>query len=216
MRKRAPGQYKPGKRLCHKVCKNHQLIKSFISKVRLALTNLTYTFTWTNANTQNSTGIELIQYLDWSNNLDLTLTGNFFYAEVSSEVEGREFSKESYSWTLNLQGNINIPGWFSSQVSANYWGPRVILQGEIKSVFSLSAGFRRNVLNNMGTISLNVTDVFNSRKFSLATTNDQFFQEREFFRESRVLTLGFTYRFGGFRERLFCALQHPKFNTKNL
>ncbi len=157
--------------------------------------------TWTNANTQNSTGVEVIQYLDWSNNLDLTLTGNFFYSEVSSEVEGRQFSNESYSWTLNLQSSVNIPGWFSSQVSANYWGPRVIPQGEIKPVFSLSAGFRRNVLNNQGTVSFNITDVFNSRKFSLETTNDQFFQQREFFRESRILTLGFIYRFGGFRER---------------
>ncbi len=157
--------------------------------------------TWTNANTQNATGVEVIQYLDWSNNLDLTLTGNFFYSEVSSEVEGRQFSNKRYSWTLNLQGSVNIPGWFSSQVSANYWGPRVIPQGEIKPVFSLSAGLRRNVLNNQGTISLNVTDIFNSRKFSLSTTNDQFFQHREFFRESRVLTLGFIYRFGGFRER---------------
>ncbi len=157
--------------------------------------------TWTNANTQNATGVELINHLDWSNNLDLTLTGNFYYSEVSSAVEGRDFSNESYSWTLNLQGSINFPGWFSTQVSANYWGPQVIPQGEIRPVFSMSVGLRRNLLNDRATLSFNARDLFNTRRFSLETTNAQFFQEREFFRESQVFTLSFTYRFRGFRER---------------
>ncbi len=65
----------------------------------------------------------------------------------------------------------------------------------------MSMGFRRNFLDNQATVSLSVSDVLNTRRFSLETTNDEFFQEREFFRESRIITLGFTYRFRGFRER---------------
>lgn len=157
--------------------------------------------TWTNANTQNATGVELINHLNWSNNLDLTLTGNLYYSVVSSTVEGREFSNERYSWTMNLQGNVQFPGWFTTQVSANYWGPQVIPQGEIRPVFSMSVGLRRNILNDRATLSFNVSDLFNTRRFSLETTNAQFFQEREFFRESRIFTLSFTYRFRGFTER---------------
>lgn len=59
----------------------------------------------------------------------------------------------------------------------------------------------RNVLNNSGTVSLNVSDVFNTRRFALETNGTNFYQEREFWRESRVLTLSFTYRFRDFRER---------------
>ncbi|TVQ08357.1 MAG: TonB-dependent receptor [Bacteroidetes bacterium] len=157
--------------------------------------------TWTNANTNNSTGVEVINYLTLNNNFDATLTGNFYYSEVSGEVEGRSFTNENYSWTLSLMSNLNLPGWFSTQVSANYWGPRVIPQGEIRPVFSMNIGMRRNVMNNQGTISLNVSDVFNTRRFSLQTNGTDFFQEREFFRESRILTLAFTYRFRDFRER---------------
>jgi iron complex outermembrane recepter protein len=157
--------------------------------------------TWTNANTQNSTGVELINYFTWNDNTDITLTGNFFHSEVSSQVEGQSFSNQSYSWTLSLMGNKSIPNWFSTQVSANYWGPRVIPQGQIKPVFSMNLGLRRNVMNNQGTISLNISDVFNTRRFALETNGTQFTQQREFFRESRVLTLAFTWRFRDFRER---------------
>ncbi|MBW6477787.1 MAG: TonB-dependent receptor [Bacteroidales bacterium] len=157
--------------------------------------------TWSNANTTNATGVELINYFTWNDNFDATLTANYFYSQVSSEVEGRSFSNESYSWTLSLMGNKNFPGIFSTQVSANYWGPRVIPQGMIRSVFSMNIGLRRNVFNNQGTVSLNVSDVFNTRRFSLETNGNDFLQEREFYRESRVLTLSFTWRFRDYRDR---------------
>jgi len=157
--------------------------------------------TWTNANEQNSTGLEVINYYTLNNNFDATLTGNFFYSEVSGEVEGRSFTNQNYSWTLSLMSNLNIPRWFSTQLSANYWGPTVIPQGIIRQVFSMNVGLRRNVMNNQGTISLNLSDVFNTRKFALQTNGSDFYQEREFYNESRVLTLSFTYRFRDFRER---------------
>lgn len=157
--------------------------------------------TWTNANTRNATGVELINYFTLNNNFDATLTGNYFHSEVSGEVEGQSFTNQSYSWTLSLMSNLNIPGWFSTQMSANYWGPRVVPQGQIRPVFSMNLGLRRNVLNNSGTVSLNVSDVFNTRRFALETNGTNFYQEREFWRESRVVTLSFTYRFRDFRER---------------
>lgn len=157
--------------------------------------------TWTNANTQNSTGVELINYFTLNNSFDATLTGNFYYSEVTGQLEGRSFSNENYSWTLSLMSNWSIPRWFSTQVSASYWGPRIIPQGIIRPVFGMNIGMRRNIMNNQATISVNLSDVFNSRKFSLETNGSEFFQEREFYRESRILTLAFTYRFRDFRER---------------
>jgi iron complex outermembrane recepter protein len=157
--------------------------------------------TWTNANTNSSTGVELINYFTLNNNYDATLTANFYHTEVSGRAEGREFSNQNYSWTLSLMSNLNFPGWFSTQISGNYWGPRVIPHGEIKPVFSMNLGLRRNVLNNRATVSLNISDVFNTRKFAMETQNADFYQQREFFRESRVLNLSFTYRFRDFRDR---------------
>jgi iron complex outermembrane recepter protein len=157
--------------------------------------------TWTNANRTNSTGIEMINYFTAGSNFDATLTGNFFHSLVRGDMDGIAYNNESYSWTLSLLGNFNMPGLFSTQLAANYWGPRVIPQGQIKPVFSMNIGMRRNVMNNQGTVSLNISDVLNTRRFQLETTSDSFYQQRNFFRESRVLTLSFTWRFRDMRDQ---------------
>jgi outer membrane receptor protein involved in Fe transport len=157
--------------------------------------------TWNNSNTVNDTGIELINYYSFSPNADVTLSGNYYYSVVKGELEGNPYNNESYSWTVSLLGNMNIPKWFRTQISANYWGPRIIPQGKIDPVFSMNLGLRKNVLNNNGTISFNVGDLLNTRHFSLETTSESFYQKREFVNESRVFTLSFTWRFRNFAEQ---------------
>jgi iron complex outermembrane recepter protein len=157
--------------------------------------------TWTNAGKNTSSGVELINYYSFSANIDITLSGNYFHSLIEGELEGIPYRNENYSWSLSLLGNMNIPNWFRTQISANYWGPRVIPQGKIHPVFGMNLGLRRNVLNNRGTISFNVSDLLNSRRFSLETTSESFYQKREFINESRVFTLAFTWRFRNFREQ---------------
>lgn len=157
--------------------------------------------TWTNAGKTNSTGVELINYYSFSDNTDVTLSGNYYHSVVEGDLEGIPYSNENYSWTLSLLGNINIPNWFRTQLAANYWGPRVIPQGKTHPVFGMNLGLRRNVLNNRGTVSFNVSDLLNSRNFSLETTSESFYQRRDFTRESRVFTLSFTWRFRNFGEQ---------------
>lgn len=157
--------------------------------------------TWTNANTHNATGLELINYVTLNDNFDAIFTANVYHAEVSGSGEGGAYSDQSYSWSLSLLSNFNLPGWFSTQVTAGYQGPQVIPNGVIQPVFSMNIGLRRNVLDGRGTLSFNLTDVFNSRHFSLETDSQNFYQLREFNRESQIATLSFTYRFQGYTER---------------
>jgi iron complex outermembrane recepter protein len=157
--------------------------------------------TWENADTRNSTGVELVNNLNFSRNLNARLTGNVFRSSITAQSGSNTFSNDRISWSLNLMGNYNIPKYFSTQVIAFYQGPIVVPQGEILPTFALNLGLRRNVINNQGTISLNVSDVFNTRRFALKTANDIFYLEREFNFDSRVVTLAFTWRFLGFRER---------------
>lgn len=156
---------------------------------------------WENADTRNSTGVELVNNFNFSRNLNARLTGNVFRSSVTAQSNGSTFSNDRVSWSLNMMGNYNIPKYFSTQVIAFYQGPIVVPQGEILPIFALNLGFRRNVMNNQGTISLNVNDVFNTRRFALKTENDTFYLEREFNFDSRVVTVAFTYRFLDYRER---------------
>ncbi|SEJ29165.1 Outer membrane receptor proteins, mostly Fe transport [Cyclobacterium xiamenense] len=154
-----------------------------------------------NANFRKSTGLEVInqiQPLDW---WDVTLSANFFYSEVFGENIEEGLSNSNFSWTVSLLSNMVIPDWFSIQIQGNYRGPIVFPQGEIEPLWGINAGIRRAVLNDKGTISLNVSDIFNTRVFKINNSDARFVQDRLFNWETQIGTLSFTYRFGGFKDR---------------
>ncbi len=158
--------------------------------------------TWINSDTRQNLGVELVNQFNFSQNADATLTGNFFHSEVSGvNSEGDSFVNSRYSWTLSLLSNVRIPNWFNVQVMGNYRGPIAVPQGSIKPVFGMSMGLRRNLWRQNATVSLNVSDIFNTQRFVLETDGSRFAQERRFDRETRILTLSLTYRFGGYQER---------------
>lgn len=154
-----------------------------------------------NADTRSSTGLELVNQFQVSNAVDMTLTGNFFYSQINAENVEAGFTNENFSWTLSLLSNILIPDWFSIQVQGNYRGPIVLPQGQIEPNGSLNIGLRRDLFDNKATISVNVSDIFNTRNFRVIADDPRFQEERFRQRESRIGTISFTYRFGGFKEK---------------
>ncbi len=148
-----------------------------------------------NADTRHSSGSELVRGLNFSRNFSTRLTGNVYYSAVSARTGEETYSNGRTSWTLNLLANYNMPQLFCTQATVFYQGPIVVPQGEFLPVFGLNLGFRRNVLKQQGTLSLNVSDVLNTRRFALKTTDRTFNLKREFRFDSRVITFAFTYRF---------------------
>ncbi|HMQ00890.1 MAG TPA: outer membrane beta-barrel protein, partial [Cyclobacteriaceae bacterium] len=126
---------------------------------------------------------------------------NFFYSEIIGENIAEGFNNSNFSWTLSFLSNITIPNVMAVQVQADYRGPIVLPQGEIEPIYGVNIGLRKEVLKRKGTVSLNVSDVFNTRVFRVNTEDIRFNQERLFNRETRIGTITFTYRFGGFREK---------------
>ncbi len=74
-------------------------------------------------------------------------------------------------------------------------------QGIQDAMYYLDIGLRTNVLNGNGTISLRLNDVFKSRGFDMYTYGESFTSNLSRRSESRVLFLGFTYRFNEYRQR---------------
>lgn len=154
-----------------------------------------------NADTRSATGFELINQLQFTNWFDATLTGNFFHSKVSGENIERGFSNSNFSWTVSLLSNMAIPNFLTLQLQGKYRGPMVMPQGEIRPFWTVNLGAKKDVFNNKGTISLNVSDIFNTGVFKIYTEDERFVQDRVFSRETRIATLSFTYRFGGFQDR---------------
>lgn len=159
------------------------------------------TVTFDNLDSRTAFGVEFINRITPSNNFDATLTYNLFRQQVNGNSLGTNFNNANISWSLNLQSNIKIPEILDIQVQGFYRGPIALAQGILKDFYSINLGLRRDILKDKGTISMNVSDVFNTRRFEVETSGIGFSQQSLRRRESRIATLTFTYRFGGFKEK---------------
>jgi outer membrane receptor protein involved in Fe transport len=156
---------------------------------------------WDNANYRRDTGFELINQFRFLSTLDATLTGNLFYSEINGRNIRENYFNSNFSWTLNLLTNWALPDVATFQLMADYRGPIALPQGKIDPMYGVNIGARRDLFNRRATVSVNVSDVFNTRRFKIQTDDTVFSQTRRFNRESRIATVAFTWRFGGFREQ---------------
>ncbi|UJP65631.1 outer membrane beta-barrel family protein [Mongoliitalea daihaiensis] len=154
-----------------------------------------------NADIRRSTGFELVNQFEFTSWWNVALTGNFFYSEIFGANLGEGFNNSNFSWTVNMLSTMSIPNLFSVQIQGDYRGPIVLPQGQIEPLWGINLGIKRDVLNKKGTISVNVSDIFDTRIFRITTNDSRFDLNRMFNRETRIGTVAFTYRFGGFKDR---------------
>ena len=122
--------------------------------------------------------------------------GNYSYTDNFNTLVTRDFGNKAQSWSTRLTSKITLPYKIDWQTNATYNGPQTNGQGVIKGVYGLNLGFSKDILKDKGTLAINVSDVFNSRKrywntfIENSISSDAAYQERV-----RQITLSFTYRF---------------------
>jgi outer membrane receptor protein involved in Fe transport len=157
--------------------------------------------TFENLNRATSYGAELIlsqQLFPW-----WRANGTFSYYRQIVEGSGpmMEMQNDSYSWSARLVNNITMGRGWDLQVNGFYRSPVVMLQGEMKEMYSADLGLRKTVLDRKGTVSLRVSDMFNTQAFRMYNYGDNFTIDMERRRNSRMVYVGFTYRINEYNNR---------------
>lgn len=134
------------------------------------------------------------------------------WLRINSSFNVFRFSKEGFfndvdygadntSWFARLSSKVTLPAKVEWQTNAYYGGPRQNAQTETKGIFSVNMAFSKDIMKDNGTLSLNVSDFFNSRKRQSFTETDFFTSRSEFQYRQRQFTLSFIYRFNQAKER---------------
>lgn len=129
------------------------------------------------------------------------LYGNNTYTLLNSNVLVVNYlEKKSTNWFLKLNSKISLPYKIDWQTNGIYTAPQDTPQGKSLSVYTINLAFSKDILKDKATISLNVSDLFNStkmfRQFNLPTVNSY----TEMQRRERQINLNFTYRFNKKKE----------------
>lgn len=85
-------------------------------------------------------------------------------------------------WTTELNANFSSGGQYGFMVLDPTWG--------------LDAGVQKLIIKKKGTLRFSITDIFWTNLPKAVITYDNYIEKWHAFRESRVATLTFTYRFG--------------------
>ncbi|WP_141929637.1 outer membrane beta-barrel family protein, partial [Flavobacterium psychrophilum] len=122
-------------------------------------------------------------------------TGNYTYTNSQNTLKVQNFDFNTNTWFARITSKISLPYKIDWQTNATYTAPQKYRQGTMNGVAAVNMGFSKDILKDMGTISINVNDVFNSRKriqdLQLPTVNSY----SEMQNRKRQITISFTYRF---------------------
>lgn len=168
--------------------------------------------TFKNIDTSESFGLEgvISQTLFpwWKVNANAT----YYYTQLHSPfLDDR--SSVGNGWTARATSVWNIGKNIELQVNGNYHSPSISVGGNMRfwqsgggqglthQRYWLDMGMRINVLNRKGTITLRVSDIFNTMNFSSETWGPNFTSNINRVRESRVFFIGFSYRINEYKAR---------------
>ena len=122
--------------------------------------------------------------------------GDFNYIDFNGNPVSQNFDNSATSWFTRLTSKITLPFKIDWQTNATYNGSQRNAQGRSLGIFSMNLAFSKDVLKEKGTIALNVSDVFNSRKRIMETYIPGLVDSYgEMQWRVRQINLSFTYRF---------------------
>jgi outer membrane receptor protein involved in Fe transport len=205
----------------------NDLITSFQEKFTSPVNAKEYVInTYINANSSYVTGLELTMKNKVARWWDLTSNLNLYTSKIKLEDAAQPQPDQFASWFGKLNNTFKLPKNFSIQLTGEYnsktilppggsgsgqrfgmgpmFGPQSSAQGYVRSNYFVDLGFRYEFLKNRAaSVSLNINDVFRTRRSYIHSESLYFVQDIFRRRDPQVLRLNFNWRFGKFDPNLF-------------
>ncbi len=157
-----------------------------------------------NLATEYRYGLELnLNYVPFSwwrlngniNLFQVATRGDYEYIDYLGQVVNQNFDNDNFTWSGRLSSRITLPLKIDWQTNVMYTGPQTTAQGKRLGSVGVNLALSKDVLKDKATISLNVQDLFNSRKHRMDTFLAQATSYSEMQWRERTINLSFTYRF---------------------
>lgn len=187
--------------------------------------------TFVNANRTYSYGLEIISRNPFTKWWEVTANANLYNAHIEAGNLQQNLQQEQLTMFAKLNQTFKLPKNFTIQLTADYQTKSVIpqssgggggggrgggmgggfggglqsaTQGYIKPQGGVDFAVRKEFgKDKQATLSLNINDIFKTRKYATYSSSSLFTQDDWRIRDWRVVRLTFSYRFGKFDVQLF-------------
>jgi outer membrane receptor protein involved in Fe transport len=149
-----------------------------------------------NLTRNNSSGVELIAKVDAIKVWNFTANVNLYQSKLIGVPSLGIIENSGFSWNANLTNNFTLPHRITLQVRGDYRAAEVMAQGRRNAQYSVDAGAKYDFKNKKSSLSLNVRDVFNTRRWSMTTETQGTIIDFQRYMQGTVANLTYSYRFG--------------------
>ncbi len=142
--------------------------------------------------------------------------GNYVYTNFNNQEITQNFNNIATSWFSRLSSKVSLPAKMEWQTNMTYNGAERNAQGKSLGIFSTNLALSKDVMKDKGTLSFNISDVFNSRKRKTETNLPNVINSySEMQWRVRQFSLSFTYRFNKPKAEREKPQQKPQENNDN-
>ncbi|UZR99375.1 TonB-dependent receptor domain-containing protein [Chondrinema litorale] len=146
-----------------------------------------------NLNNAMTYGLELINTTQLTNWWNMNFSYSIFQTQVDGTNLNADYTNKGLSWYAKLNTDFSLPLDVDMQITANYRAPEVEAQGKDLARYYMDLSFQKSFMDDKANATLSIRDLFNTRSFRGENFGEDFFQEFEYKRESRIALLSLSY-----------------------
>ncbi len=174
----------------------YQYTENLIEKYRVFYSDGTSFTQPQNLNKGETFGAELTGKLQISKPWDASFNFNLFKTNIINNVISQAVNTNGTSWFTKVNTTYKLNQGNSIQLNANYEAPKVTAQGRTQEVYWIDLAYKANFWNSKGSVTLSISDILNTRKYTNIYDYSNYYQVNYRDRETRIANVTFTYRIG--------------------
>ena len=172
----------------------------YISQITTIQNDLLVT-TYANALSDIKTGLDISFSVSVTKWLKTAINSNTYYVNTKGEYSGTEINNKGWSNNSNIQ--IDVAPIKSTDIQLQYFvtSPQYYPQLTAAQTHYMNIGVKQKLFKGVLSLSLLLTDVFNTYKWEVHSNNKVFNLTNLSTNKSRMLWLGITYNINSFKQK---------------
>ena len=152
----------------------HRTTENKIERIRTVYAPNVLLHTIDNVGTEYASGSEIMLNLwplrFWTANL----MGTVFYNRLKGAIYGETYDEDDMNWQTRFNNTFLLSKLTRFQINYNYRAAHISAQGKQKARYNIDLAFRQELLKNKLSLTFQVRDVFDTRKFEETVSGPDF------------------------------------------
>ncbi|GAB4363024.1 MAG: outer membrane beta-barrel family protein [Calditrichia bacterium] len=179
----------------------YRVSQNKIERVRSVYAENITLHTVANVGKDYALGSEFMLNLTPIKNWNINLMGNLYQYRVEGKLLEESFSRESFNWGLRFNNSVKLTKSTQLQLNGNYNSPSVYSQGRREEFLAADLAIKQEFLNKALSVTLQIRDVFASRKFEFTSSGRNFYNYTHWTREAPVVMLNIRYNINNYEKK---------------